>query len=135
MPWLKSQIRSLISNACDYHKRRPESRYPASTDPEFVEDKLSIQTIEDDSLGNSITTSTEATVIAHEEEKQAEEFIDVLYQNIQGEPELEEILDALLDGCEPKPRFLADELGISTQEVRNRINRLRRKALKLQEDR
>lgn len=135
MPWLKSQIRSLISNARERYKRHPESRYPDSEVSEFIEGKLTARAAEGEIFGDSVGANPEDVVIAQEEEKEAEEFIDVLCQNIQGEPELEQIIDALLNGCESKPRFIADELGISAQEARNRVDRLHRRALRLREDR
>lgn len=133
VPWLKSQIRSLIWNARDYHRRRPESRYPESDDPEYVEDKLSFQAVEDGVFGDSIGINPEDIIIAKEEEEEAGKVVGELYQTIQGEPELEGIIDALLNGCEPKPRYLATELGVSVQEVHNRVNKLRRRFLRLKE--
>jgi len=135
VPWLKSQIRSLISNARERYRRHPESRYPDSEDSEFIEGKLTVRAAEGEIFGDSVGINPEDVVIAQEEEKKAEEFVDVLCQNIQREPELEQIIDALLNGCEHKTRFIADELGISPQEARNRVNRLRRRALRLREGR
>ena len=49
------------------------------------------------------------------------------------DPELGEVLQVILAGCEPWPRHIAPELGISVREVDNRLKRLRRRATCLAE--
>ncbi|MBM4431168.1 MAG: hypothetical protein FJ026_12600 [Chloroflexi bacterium] len=49
------------------------------------------------------------------------------------DPELGEVLQVILAGCEPWPRHIAPELGISVREVDNRLKRLRRRAMCLAE--
>jgi predicted transcriptional regulator len=39
-------------------------------------------------------------------------------------------MNAILNGCEPKPRYLAAELGVSFEDINNRLKRLRRRAMK-----
>lgn len=46
------------------------------------------------------------------------------------DPALREVVEAVLDGCEPKPRFLADSLGTDVSDINKRLKRLRRLAKK-----
>lgn len=63
-----------------------------------------------------------------ERAKVIQEYIEDLLEACQGKPELEEIVYAILDGCEEKPRFLAEWLKVSVDEVNNRLKRLRSRA-------
>jgi DNA-directed RNA polymerase specialized sigma24 family protein len=46
-------------------------------------------------------------------------------------PELLAIIDAIGEGCEPKPQVIARRLGTTIADVNNRLKRLRRLALKI----
>jgi len=54
-----------------------------------------------------------------------------LFYAVSGDSELEEVLDAVINGCELKPRFLAQALNVPVQNIYNRMRRLRRKAVAL----
>lgn len=64
-----------------------------------------------------------------------QEYIDGLLDASKGKPELEEVVYAILDGCEENPRFLAEWLNIPVSEVNNRIKRLRRRADRIKKKR
>ena len=74
--------------------------------------------------------SPEAILLEKEAAAQAAERADVVFQAVNDEPELEAVMSAILDGCEPKPRYLAAQLGISVEGINNRLKRLRRRAMK-----
>ncbi len=54
-----------------------------------------------------------------------------LFYAVSGDLELEEVLDAVINGCELKPRLLAQALNVPVQNIYNRMRRLRRKAVAL----
>lgn len=54
-----------------------------------------------------------------------------LFYAVSGDSELEEVLDAVINGCELKPRFLAQALNVPVENIYNRMRRLRRKAIAL----
>ena len=58
------------------------------------------------------------------------ERVNALFQAVSGEQELEEVLEAIMNGCEPKPRYLAAELGVPVEDINNRLKRLRRRVLR-----
>ena len=64
---------------------------------------------------------------------QSRQKIARLVEAVEGSPELHEVLQVILAGCEPRPRHIASQLGISVREVDNRLKCLRRRATKLNE--
>jgi len=70
-------------------------------------------------------------VLKEEAEAQTRQKVKALFQAVDREPELREVLLVIMAGCEPRPRYIALELDISVREVANRLKRLRRCALKL----
>ncbi|MAE71020.1 MAG: hypothetical protein CME06_11210 [Gemmatimonadetes bacterium] len=75
--------------------------------------------------GRSIA-DPESELLREEQEAAAHRRIECLKEAVAGQPELGEVLDALLDGCEPKPRHLASRLDQPVREINNRLRRLRR---------
>lgn len=56
--------------------------------------------------------------------------VNELFQAVGGDKELEEVLEAVMHGCEATPRHLAAELGVPKEDINNRLKRLRRRAIK-----
>jgi hypothetical protein len=65
----------------------------------------------------------EETLVAKES---SEEFTNVLFEEISGDSELEELYLAILEGSDPRPRFLANTLSIPETEIYIRKRRLKR---------
>jgi uncharacterized protein YdbL (DUF1318 family) len=78
----------------------------------------------------SRSLSLETILLENEAAAQMAERVDGLFQAVNDDPELEAVMSAILDGCEPKPRYLAAELGVSVEDINNRLKRLRRRAMK-----
>jgi hypothetical protein len=70
-------------------------------------------------------------MIEREEKAQIRQKTETLVGIVKEDPELGEVLQVILAGCEPWPRYIALELGISVREVDNRLKRLRRRAARL----
>ena len=60
----------------------------------------------------------------------AKRRIQRLIAAIDGNPELIEVVNAILELEDPRPRYIAERIGKSLTEVNNRLKRLRRLALK-----
>lgn len=129
IPWLKSQVRSLVNalvnSAAHRHEERPpesETRDGEELDSEellvgkMAEPEL-LQTLEPMAL---LMESERNQII----QQKRDALIEATY-----EPELLVILDAIMDGCEPQPRHLATVLKTDATEINNRLKRLRRRAL------
>lgn len=124
-PWLAQQVRSEISNLND---RSPHKHERADLPEE-----------DGDGVPASALTSAQDTyscdpllvMLEQEKNEKDKELLASIIAAADSDPELLEVLDALMDGCEPKPRFLAAKLGTSTEDINNRRRRLRRLALRL----
>jgi DNA-directed RNA polymerase specialized sigma24 family protein len=120
VPWLKDQVKSVIDALANAAVRRHETQ---SAEGDNVEEFVT-----DPSASRSL--SPEAIVLEKEVAEQVAERADALCQAVTDEPELEAVMNAILNGCEPKPRYLAAELGVSFEDINNRLKRLRRRAMK-----
>ncbi len=63
--------------------------------------------------------------------EQMERRANMIFNAVSGEPELEEVVEAIINGCEPKPRYLAAEIGVPVEDIYNRRKRIRRRVSKL----
>ena len=127
LPWLRDQVRSEIDHHFYQSANQHEIPFPQNEDQE---DESVEQIIPfNDSLHASIPKPEQA-ILDKEKRGIIKQRVDSLYDAIDGIPVLEEIFEAILDGCEPKPRELAKQLGIPVQDVNNRLKRIRRRARK-----
>lgn len=56
--------------------------------------------------------------------------VAALFESVANEPELQMVVEAIMDGCDPKPRHLAEHLKVPVNDINNRLRRLRRKVTK-----
>jgi RNA polymerase sigma factor (sigma-70 family) len=127
-PWLKAQVRSVMSNLVRSAAHKHEREFPN-------EDHETTHTY-DEYYVSEISTSTipahlmnpEDIVLEHEEHGQADQKISALFQSISGETDLEDVVCAVMGGCKLQPRYLAEYLGVSVSEINNRLKKLRRRA-------
>ena len=120
MPWLKDQVKSIIDALANAAVRRHETQAAEGDNvEEFAEDP-----------GPSRLLNPEAIVLETEAAAQVAERVDALFQAVNDEPDLEAVMNAILNGCEPKPRYLAAEIGVSVGDINNRLKRLRSRAMK-----
>lgn len=117
LPWLQLQSKSVIDALAKSASHRHE---------------VSLLDVE----GLATEHSSDLLEIVLEKEARAcvERRVEASFQAVDGEPELCEVLQAILDRCPPRPRYLARELNLSVREVDNRLKRLRRRASKLMDE-
>ena len=65
-----------------------------------------------------------------EDRTSASARVSALFAAVEDEPELQAVLEAIMDGCTPKPRFLAEHLGVPVEQIYNRMRRLQLRASK-----
>lgn len=114
LPWLQTQSRSVIDALVKSASHRRE---------------VSIQ--ENENLALAPSPDTLEIVLKKEAEAQTRQKVKALLQAVDEEPELREVLQVVMDGCETWPRHIASELGISVRDADNRLKRLRRRASRL----
>jgi DNA-directed RNA polymerase specialized sigma24 family protein len=116
LPWLQAQSRSIIDALAKSASHRRE---------------VSILEMENLALAQSpdpleIMLEKEAkTQICHQ--------VETLFQAVDEEPKLRDVLECIMNNCEPKARYLADELDVPVEDIYNRLRRLRRCASRLSE--
>jgi DNA-directed RNA polymerase specialized sigma24 family protein len=114
LPWLQAQSRSITDALANCASHRREVSIP-----------------EAESFASTQSPDPLEIVLEEEAKTQIRQKLEVLFQAVDAAPELKEVLETIMNGCQPRPRHIALELGISVREVDNRLKRLRRCALKL----
>lgn len=114
LAWLQAHSRSVIDALAKSASHRREVSVP-----------------EVESLDGAQSPDPLEIVLGKEAKMQIQQKVKTLFQAVDREPELREVLQTIMDGCEPWPRYIASELGISVADVDNRLKRLRRRASKL----
>jgi DNA-directed RNA polymerase specialized sigma24 family protein len=127
VPWLKDQVKSVIDALANAAVRRHETQAPEHETQAPERDSLE-EFVEGPVASRSL--SPEGILLEKEVDAQMKERADALSQAVNGEPELKAVVNAIRNGCEPKPRYLAAELGVSVKEINYRLKRLRRRAIK-----
>lgn len=101
--------------------------FPEGDDGEELQDKIRRRAAKEGIFGSAQSQSPEAIILEQEKTLHVEEKVSAAFQAVDGEPELEEVLEAMLDGY-VKPRNLAEKLGVPVTDIYNRMKRLRRRA-------
>lgn len=128
VPWLMRQLTSVIDHLYFSQPHRYEVAILESEDGEELSNKIEYRASRASNSAATQPLDPEEIVLRKEEIEQRE---NALFQAVDGDPELEAILEAITSGCEPKARYLADELGVPVEDIYNRLRRLRRRASKL----
>ena len=131
LPWLKDQVKSIVDALFQSAAHRHEVQIPEDEDTHESLDSIPPQQQTTENFATPIL-DPEINLMEKEEAEWTAKNVNALFAALSGEPELQQVLTAMLDGCEPKPRFLAKELGVSVSEINNRLKRLRRHAMKLE---
>jgi hypothetical protein len=135
-PWLKDQVKSEIDALAKSASHRREAPFVVGREDEEgaeedLRDRAEYRAIACGALGDAESVNPEVAVL---DEVEIRQKVDALFEAVGGEPKLEEVLQAILDGCEPKPRYLAEALGVSVKDINNRMRRLLRRATTLDKD-
>lgn len=129
VPWLKDQIKSILDALCKSAANRYEQMTLAEHPEPFTEEPGDLQPATDP---NTIEASIPGMREQVEKRFELDEQIDQVFDVVSTQPELEEIVVAILDGCEAKPRYLAEKIGVPVSEINNRLKRLRRQVISLE---
>jgi RNA polymerase sigma factor (sigma-70 family) len=111
LPWLQAQVNSILDALAKSAPHRHE-----------------VDLLEAEILAVIHPSDLLALVLDEEGKTETKQKVNALLRIVDSEPELREILEIILDGCEPKPRHIAIELGVPVEHINNRLKRLRRRA-------
>lgn len=136
-PWLKDQVKSVIDALAKSASHKKEAPLFNNEDNNLSEEEALV-VLEVDGSDNQDHLNPEETLIdrEHDEERKtrAVYMCSALFNAVEGDYELEEVLEAIIDDCEPKRRFLAEKLNVPVENIDNRLKRLRRKAILIKEE-
>jgi hypothetical protein len=136
LPWLKDQVKSVIDALAKSASHRRESSIDGGDDEDsFSEPEEYIAHMVDPSDNLDRLTPEEILIDKEIDEERKETALykySALFYAVEGDAELEEVLDAVINGCELKARFLAQELNVPVENIYNRLKRLRRKSMSLE---
>lgn len=122
--WLKQQIRSEVTNKAAWDRSGAEVPIPIKDDGAYHEEHLQ-HLAEGDRITPDLQPDNPERILITE--KWAEARWIELYEAVAGDKELEDIVKALEDGCDMKPRNLAAELGWNIERVYKAKKRLDRR--------
>ena len=77
------------------------------------------------------TANPELVLLEKERKERRKLMIEALYKAIEGDEILEKIYYEILDGCDRKPRILAQRLAVPKKEINNALRRLDRRIEKI----
>ena len=107
--WLRYQARSELNHLAESATHRHET-----------------ELLEDESIPDALSTDPEDILIDQEDRDTVSQSVAAIFEVVDGDSDLHEIAEAITNGCEPYPRYLAKELNLDITEVNNRLRRLRR---------
>lgn len=121
--FLKMHVNSLIDQLAKGQAANKEDSMPIDRAGSMVGDRIELA---GQKLLDCEVVNPERRLEIAEEEQAAQRRVAALYGVVENKPDLRELLDAILAGCSPKPRLLAQWLGLELREISNRLRRLRR---------
>lgn len=136
LPWLKDQTKSVIDALAKSASHRKENPIFSEED-DGLSDRKEMIALEINPSENQDRMSPEEFIICQENEQERRDRAlykySALFCAIEGDTELEEILEAVIDGVDLKARLLAGKLEVPVEDIYNRLKRLKRKAMSIKE--
>jgi DNA-directed RNA polymerase specialized sigma24 family protein len=133
LPWLKDQVKSVVDALAKSAAHRLEIFDRDSGD---VDKPASFEAFLEkhvDPIVKLEGLAPEEVVLEEERQKIILAKYAALFYAAEDDPELEEIISAVIDGCRLKPRYLAEHLNVPVSDINNRLKRLRRLAANIKE--
>jgi len=125
--WLLDQVDSVM----DWWLKLRENRDLAFEELENVEQEDThntkrVQSVEMEAVLKYGPPSPEKILIDKIDEQEAKDLYEALYNDTSADPELQEMILAMMDIDDPTPRVVAEALGIPVEDIYNRRKRLKR---------
>lgn len=135
LPWLKDQVKSVIDALANSAPHRREVYFSDIEEESDLTDQEELVAQQIDPSENQDRLTPEEVLLETESEEERRKIVlfkySALFYAVEGDEELEAVIDAVINGCELKPRFLAQKLNVPVTNINNRLKRLQRKALSM----
>jgi DNA-directed RNA polymerase specialized sigma24 family protein len=132
LTWLKWQVNSVMDALA---RSRPQMYETELVEPQDDETEMLRNRLEHCAalfVGKPDTAgslSAEEVLLEKEQQRNTKARLDrqcdLIYRAVSGDPELEAVVDAIMDGYGPKRHDIAAAIGITPDEVTNRRKRIR----------
>lgn len=123
LPWLKMHIKSIIDALAKSSPANQETTLGDGEENDF-ESGLEYSSVGARHIANSRDSANpEQTIL---EKEAVDKHLQLIREAAEGDEELEMLILAIECGCDPRPRFLAEELGIPVKDVYQQTRRLQR---------
>jgi len=129
LPTLRRMVESELDHLWRKRARRRERAEP--------DDPGERETHEGQALSADPTVFPDdphAALESAEQANAASARVAAFFNAVSSEKALEEVIEAIMEGCEPEPRHLSDHLHVPVKEIYNRLRHLRRKAIEQRRD-
>jgi DNA-directed RNA polymerase specialized sigma24 family protein len=124
LPTLKRHIDSELDHLWNRHARKRERPPPETSETSEAQESAAA------ALDPTVEPSNPAAHIERREEiVAASARVTALFAAVADHPELQEVIDAVLETGDTEPRHLAEHLNLPVSEINNRLKRLRRRAI------
>ena len=135
LPYLKGVVDSRISQLAESLDNQLQIRLPEGEEGEELGDHLEFHAPRHDHQGwLSQQPSTPERAVVEKRSETADQQIGNLFEAVGDKPDLRMVLEAVMELEDPKPAAIAERLGVPVSDINNRLKRLRRLALKLEND-
>lgn len=124
VPWLKDQVNSVVDALYHSAANKHEARLVSNDDNGNVQGRS--QKLTSHLFHTSILATPEEEILIKEDEELSRQQVDRILELVADKSELQDILFAIIEGCQPKPKLLAERLEVDVKEINNRLKRLRR---------
>jgi DNA-directed RNA polymerase specialized sigma24 family protein len=124
--WLLDQVDSVMDWWLKLRENRnlPFEELENAERVEFADAKR-IQLTELDAVLKYGPPSPEIILIDQIDEQEAKELFEAVFDDTSDDPELQEMILAMIDIDDPKPRVIAEVLGVPVEDIYNRKKRLK----------
>lgn len=130
--WLLSQVDSVMDWWLNLRENK-DLVYDTLENTEQSDDHQAnlLQSIELETVLKYGPPDLETLIVKNIDEMEARELYNVLYDDTSDEPELQNMILAMMDIDNSKPSEIAEKLGIAAEDIYNRKKRLKRRLDKI----
>jgi hypothetical protein len=130
LPWLKDQVKSEIDALFNSASQRNDQPLLIAQAVDYPDQSADMPARDARAVSALFRLNPEELVL-HDEAIRAR--VNAIFTAADNDAELVVIVEAIMDGCSPKPQALADRLHVGVEDIYVRTRRLRRRATKILE--
>jgi DNA-directed RNA polymerase specialized sigma24 family protein len=123
-PWLKYRVNSVMDHWVNSKFRKHE--IPFADEDLNKEAGEKSDSIEIEDAEDLYSPEPEVELLNKENTQAASTIVELIFESITGDSELEQLVDYMMQTGEKRPRFIAEGMGTTIDDINNRKKRLYR---------